>query len=185
MLNHKGTIVLETERLILRPFKEVDAIDMYNNWATDEQVTRYVTWPTHKSLDDSKNIINLWIEENKSIENYHWAIEVKEDHSVIGTIGLLDVDNRNENSEIGYCISRDYWNRGITTEAASAVINYALKEVGFARITARHHVGNNASGRVMEKCGFKYEGTLRKILKNSSDKIVDCKYYSILKHEVI
>ncbi|MBS4536352.1 GNAT family N-acetyltransferase [Clostridium sp. D2Q-14] len=185
MLNHKGTKVLETERLILRPFKEEDAIDMYNNWATDKEVTRYVTWPPHKSIDESKNIINLWIEENKSIENYHWAIEVKEDNSVIGTIGLLDVDNRNENSEIGYCISRDYWNKGITTEAFLAIIEYAFNEVGFTRITARYQVGNNASGRVMEKCGLTYEGTLRKILKNSSDQIVDCKYYSILREEVI
>lgn len=184
MLNHKGTIVLETDRLILRPFKKEDAIEMYNNWATDEQVTRYVTWPPHKSLDESENIINLWIKENKNIENYHWAIEIKEDNSVIGTIGLLGVDNRNENSELGYCISKDYWNKGITTEAASSVINYALKEVGFTRITARHQIGNDASGRVMEKCGLTYEGTLRKILKNSSGEIVDCKYYSRLKDEI-
>lgn len=184
MLNHKGTIVLETERLILRPFKEEDAEKMYDGWATDTDVTRYVTWKPHESIEETKKLIKMWIEENKDLEKYHWIIELKENKTVIGTMGLLGVDNKNENSEIGYCIKKDYWNKGITTEAAKRVLNYAFTEVGFTRITGRHDIENPVSGKVMEKCGFKYEGTLRKILKNSRDKIVDCKYYSLLKDEI-
>ncbi|MGO1368217.1 MAG: GNAT family N-acetyltransferase [Senegalia sp. (in: firmicutes)] len=185
MLNHKGTIVLETERLILRPFKEEDAGKIYSGWATDTDVTRYVTWKPHKSIEETKELIKMWMEENKDLENYHWVIENKENKTVIGTIGIFGVDNKNENSEIGYCIRKDYWNKGITTEAAKEIINYGLTKVGFARITGRHEIENSASGKVMEKCGFKYEGTLRKVIKNSRDKFVDLKYYSILKDEVI
>lgn len=185
MLNHKGTIVLETERLVLRPFKEEDAEKMYSGWATDTDVTRYVTWKPHESIEETEKLIKMWMEENKDVENYHWIIEFKDNKNVIGTIGLLGVDNKNENSEIGYCIRKDYWNKGITTEAAKVVLKYALNEVGFIRVTGRHDIENPASGKVMEKCGFKYEGTLRKIIKNSRGQFADCKYYSILKGEVI
>jgi ribosomal-protein-alanine N-acetyltransferase len=95
----------------------------------------------------------------------------------------MSIDNHNENCEIGYCIGRKFWNRGIVTEAFLAIIEFAFKDVGFIRITGRHDVENPASGRVMEKCGLKYEGTLRKINKNSTGVLVDCKYYSILKEE--
>lgn len=184
MLNHRGTINLETERLILRPFKEEDAEKMYNGWATDPDVTRYVTWAPHESIEETKNLIKMWMKENKDVEKYHWIMELKENNTVVGTLGLMGVDNKNENCEIGYCIRKDYWNKGITTEVAKRVLEYALNEVGFTRITGRHMIENPASGKVMEKCGLKYEGILRKILKNSRDQIVDCKYYSILKGEI-
>jgi len=127
----------------------------------------------------------MWIGEYSSQENYNWTIEIKETGSVVGSIGLMNIDNNIENCEIGYCISKAFWNKGITTETFSAVINFAFKEVGFERITGRHHVDNVASGRVMEKCGLKYEGTLRKIYKINTGSLVDCKYYSILKEEYV
>lgn len=183
MLKHVGTKIIETQRLILRQFKEEDAEDMFNNWASDAKVTRYLSWPTHSDIEVSKKVLKMWIDEYSSQENYNWAIEIKENGSVVGSIGLMNIDNNIENCEIGYCISKTLWNKGIITEAFSAVINFAFKEVGFERITGRHHVDNAASGRVMEKCGLKYEGTLRKIHKINTGSIVDCKYYSILKEE--
>ena len=183
MLNHKGTITLETERLIIRQFSEEDAADMFNNWASDEEVTRCLTWPTHGSIDITKKVIGMWIEEYKNLEYYQWAIELKESRSVIGSISLMSIDNHNENCEVGYCIGKAFWNRGIVTEAFSKVIEFAFDELGFQRITARHQADNTASGKVMEKCGLKYEGQLRKILRNSRGILVDCKYYSILKDE--
>jgi ribosomal-protein-alanine N-acetyltransferase len=183
MLNHKGTISLETERLVLRQFTKEDAEDMFNNWASDEEVTRCLTWPTHGSIDITKKVIGMWIEEYRNLDYYQWAIELKESKSVIGSISLMSIDNHNENCEVGYCIGKAFWNKGIVTEAFSQVIEFAFDEVGFQRITARHRADNLASGRVMEKCGLKYEGHLRKILKNSSGILVDCKYYSILKDE--
>lgn len=183
MLNHKGTITLETERLVLRKFTKEDAMDMFNNWASDSEVTKHLTWPTHSSIEVSKEVVRLWIKEYENIENYQWAIELKGIGKVIGSMALMNIDNYNENCEIGYCIGKEFWNKGIITEAFSVVIDFAFIEVGFQRITGRHDVGNPASGRVMEKCGLKYEGTLRKINKNNNGILVDCKYYSILKDE--
>lgn len=185
MINHKGTISLETERLRLRKFTEEDAEDMYNNWASDTEVTKYLTWPAHSSIEVSKKVIDMWIDNYKDMEYYQWAIELKEIRQVIGTISLMNIDNNIENCEVGYCIGRKFWNKGITTEAFFSIINFAFNQVGFERITARHHVDNSASGRVMEKCGLKYEGLLRKISRNSSGELVDCKYYSILKDEYL
>lgn len=185
MLKHAGTKIIETERLILRQFKEEDAYDMFNNWASDDIVTRYVSWQTHSDIEVSKNLLKMWSAEYSSQENYNWAIEIKENRSVVGSIGLMNIDNNIENCEVGYCIGRAFWNKGITTEAFLAVINFAFKEVVFERITGRHHVDNVASGRVMEKCGLQYEGTLRKIHKINSGSLVDCKYYSILKEEYL
>lgn len=183
MLKHTGTKIIETQRLILRQFKEKDTSDMFNNWASDDEVTRYLSWQTHSDIEVSKEILKKMIDEYNSEENYNWAIEIKENGSVVGSIALMNSDNNIENCEIGYCISKDFWNKGIMTEAFSALISFAFKEVGFERITGRHHVDNIASGRVMEKCGLKYEGTLRKIHKINTGSLVDCKYYSILKEE--
>ncbi len=185
MLKHAGTKIIETQRLILRQFKEEDASDMFNNWASDDEVTRYLSWQTHSDIEVSKKILKMWIDEYSTQENYNWAIEIKENESVVGSIALMNIDNNIENCEIGYCISKTFWNKGIITEAFSAVIHFAFRELGFERITGRHHVDNAASGRVMEKCGLKYEGTLRKIHKINTGCLVDCKYYSILKEEYV
>ncbi|MBK5242810.1 GNAT family N-acetyltransferase [Clostridium sp.] len=181
MVSHAGTTYLETERLILRRFIESDAEDMFNNWASDSEVTKFLTWPNHGSVKISREIINTWINSYKDIENYQWAIELKESKSVIGSASLMDIDNHNEHCEIGYCLGQSFWNKGIMTEAFLKIIDFAFCDLGFQRITGRHEVDNTASGCVMEKCGLAYEGTLRKILKNNKGILVDCKYYSILK----
>ncbi|KGM94086.1 GNAT family N-acetyltransferase [Clostridium botulinum] len=180
MINNKGTITLETERLILRRFRENDAIGMYENWASDSQVTKYLSWQTHNSIKESRGIIGSWIKDYHKKEFYQWVIQLKDNNKVIGSISLFNVDNHNENCELGYCISRLFWNKGIVTEATSAVVGFAFENVGFKRITACHDINNPASGRVMEKCGLKYEGTLRKIIKNNKGELKDHKYYSIL-----
>ena len=183
MLNHTGTKVIETPRLILRPFKISDASMMYQNWASDDEVTKYLTWPTHSDIFVTKTILQMWVEGYKNKDYYQWAIELKKTGEVIGSLSLFNINNHDENAEVGYCISRDYWNQGIVTEAFNGLIKLAFEEIGFARLTARHDVLNPASGRVMEKCGLTYEGTLRKISKNQAGQLVDGKCYSILKEE--
>ncbi|WBW97334.1 GNAT family N-acetyltransferase [Oceanirhabdus sp. W0125-5] len=183
MLNHVGTQRIETERLILRRFKEEDAHDMYNNWASDTEVTRYLSWPAHSSVEVTKKIIEMWLNSYNNQEHYQWAIELKENGEVIGTISLIEINNKDENCEVGYCIGKEFWNKGILTEALSEMIKFAFSEIGFQRIAARHNLDNPASGRVMEKCNLSYEGTLRKIARDNCGNLVDCKYYSILKDE--
>ena len=152
MIN-KGTVLLETDRLILRKFKYSDAEYMFKNWGSDPKVIKFLCWPTHSDVNVSQKIINNWIEEyNNNI--YNWAIELKSIHEAIGAISIVELDQASEAFEIGYCISSRYWNEGFTSEAFKAVINYLFKEVHINRIAAKHDIDNPASGRVMKKCGL-------------------------------
>lgn len=183
MLNHKGTKVIETERLILRKIRLEDANDMYNNWASDEEVCRYLSWKPHPNIEITNRIITKWVLDSYDIKNYHWAIEYKK--QVIGTISVVDYSEVNESCEIGYCIGKDYWGKGIMTEALIAVINFLFLEVGYNRIMLKHDINNIASGKVMQKAGMKYEGTLRQATKKMDERFVDICMYSILHEEWI
>lgn len=183
MLDHKGTVTLKTDRLILRRFEKSDAQDMYRNWASDGEVTKFLSWPVHGDVQVTEGIVNTWVSRYDDPENYHWAICLKENNEVIGSISLADVSNNIGGCEAGYCIGRAWWNKGYMTEAFSEVIRFAMEEVGFIRVGAKHDIKNDASGCVMKHCGLQYEGTLRKIFKNSRGDIVDCKLYSIISDE--
>lgn len=185
MLNHKGTSVLETDKFILRQFTYNDIDDMYYNWASDKDVTQYLTWSEHYDINRTNMIITFWENSYKNNDYYNWAIEEKYSNHVIGSINLMNLDNYNESCEIGYCIGKNFWNKGIMTEVLNKVINFAFVEVEFERIMARRHINNIASGMLLKKCKFVYEGTLRRIVKDNKGVFVDCKYYSILKSEYL
>lgn len=184
MLNHQGTITLESERLILRQFSVSDAKDMYNNWASDKEVTKYLTWVHHKSIDESKDILKSWVASYETLETYHWAMVIKESQQVVGSIGLVKHDNINECGEMGYCCSRSIWGQGYTTEALKRLNEFLLFKVGFERISAIHYAGNSASGRVMQKAGMQYEGTKRHGYKKSEGVFVNCESYAIIKSDL-
>ena len=167
MLNHKGTKIIETDRLILRPFRSRDAPLMYKNWAGDRDVTRFLTWNAHRSVSDSEFVVNMWAAEYNENSCYNWAIVLKDISEPIGSIGVVRIHDNTDAAEIGYCIGKNWGGNGIMTEAFSAVIPY-LFNVGFNRITAAHAVKNPASGRVMQKCGLTYEGTFRQFLDRKS-----------------
>lgn len=179
-MNHLGTKVLGTERLILRPFKEDDVLDMYNNWASNDNVTRYLTWTAHSSKDVTKSLIDLWVSKNEDMKNYQWCIEWKANHQAIGSIGVVRMDEGINGVEIGYCIGEDYWNKGITSEALKEIIKFLFEEAGCNRISARHDVNNPNSGKVMKKAGLLYEGTLLEAGKNNTG-ICDMAVYGITK----
>lgn len=183
-MNHIGTKTLETERLILRKFKDEDASDLFNNWANDSNVTKFLTWPTHENLDISKYIIGLWLDEYSNDNVYNWCIELKEDGQAIGSISVVSIDENVEAVEIGYCIGKEYWNKGIVTEAFLSIIKFLFEEVDVKRIVAKHDTNNPASGAVMKKCGLKFEGVNRKAGKNNTG-ICDMAVYSILKEEYL
>lgn len=181
-MNHIGTQIIETDRLILRKFKTTDAKDMFKNWGSDTKVTKYLSWHTHKEINDSRDIINLWISQYEDSHTYNWVIEVKEINEVIGNISIVHLEDINESCEIGYCIGSRFWNKGITTEAFQGVIKFLFEKVGFNRICAKYNIDNVASGEVMRKCNMTYEGTLREVkFKNNS--FYSLGVYSILKKE--
>ena len=183
MLSHKGTEAINTDRLLLRRFELDDANDMFKNWANDSEVTKFLSWKTHSSVEVTKEILANWINEYKNNNIYNWAIELKEIGEVIGNICIVRFDEKNYSCEIGYCISRKYWGKGIMGESLKAVIDYLFSEVGFNRIVAKHDTNNVASGKVMLKSGMKYEETLRQIKMRENKGFYDLAVYSILKNE--
>ena len=160
-MEHKGTVTLETERLVLRRFQLDDAPAMYRNWAGDGEVTKYLTWPTHKNVEVSEKILSEWIGQYDRPDFYNWAIVIKETGEVIGNISVVSIKEQAELIHIGYCISRSRWHQGITSEALGELIRFLFEEVHAGCVSSRHDPRNPNSGKVMKKCGMKYDGTLR------------------------
>lgn len=183
-MKHLGTVLLETERLILRPFRENDVDDMYNNWASSDNVSKFLTWPTHESKEVTKSVIDLWVSQNESLQNYQWCMEWKENHQAIGSMGVVHFDEATQAAEIGYCIGEDYWHRGITAEALTEVMRFLFEEVQCNRIMAKHDYNNPNSGKVMKKAGLEYEGTLLEAGKNNTG-ICDLVIYAITRNRYI
>ena len=180
MLTHKGTQTLETSRLILRQARREDAEPMFRNWASDPEVTKYLTWPAHGSIAVSEMVIGSWLQEYEKESYYQWMIELKELGEPIGSISVVRQNDRVEEAEIGYCIGSRWWHKGIMTEALNAVIEYLFTEVGMNRVAARHDPNNPHSGGVMRKCGMKYEGTHRACDRNNQG-VCDAAQYAILR----
>ena len=182
MLTHKGTQTIETSRLILRRAIREDAEPMFLNWASDPEVTKYLTWPTYEKVETAYQILDLWASEYEKPNYYQWMIVPKELGEPIGSISVVRQNDRVEEAEIGYCIGSRWWHRGIMTEALNAVIDYLFTEVGMNRVAARHDPNNPHSGGVMRKCGMKYEGTHRACDRNNQG-ICDATQYAILRSE--
>ena len=178
-MKHTGTVRLETERLILRRFKTQDADMMFNNWASDSEVTKYLTWPHHSDVSVTKQILSMWVNDYMHSKFYQWGIELKETGELIGGISLVKIDDEEKKVEAGYTLSRKYWNKGITTEALKEVIRFCFDELEVKEVTARFDEENIASGKVMEKCGMTY--THDTLDKNNIHKLCVCKNYSIKK----
>lgn len=176
-----GTRTIETERLILRKYVMEDAEDMYNNWASDDEVTKYLTWPPHQSIETTKQVLEDWISRYPDDGFMNWAIEYKQTRQVIGNISVVRLNRDIMSADIGYCMSRTLWGNGIMPEALKAVIDY-LFEAGMNRVAACHDANNPKSGRCMEKAGMKYEGTLLGAGKNNQG-IIDEVWRSILRDE--
>lgn len=182
MLNHQGTKKLETERLILRQFKIEDYVEMYNNWACEDVVTKFLTWQTHTNLDVTKSVLADWILKYANKDFYNWAIELKEENRLIGNISVVSLREETLSAILGYCMGSKWWGKEIMPEAGKAVLKYLFEEVGFNRIAANHDKNNPKSGRVMQKIGMTYEGTLRSA-GFCNQGIIDDVRYSILKSE--
>ena len=181
-MNNRGTQTIETQRLILRRFTVEDAPAMYKNWASDPEVTRYLTWPTHGSADISRAVLSDWIPRYADGAYFNWAIVWKATGRAIGNISVVTLIEDICAAELGYCLSRAYWGRGIMPEALKAVIDYLFNSVQLNRIAACHDVNNPKSGRVMEKAGMKREGILRQAGKNNQG-ICDIALHAIIRKD--
>ena len=166
-MNKAGTQRIETQRLILRRFRIDDAEDMFNNWASDPEVTRYLTWPVHSSVEVTRTLLTEWVSHYADGVYFNWVMEYKETGKAIGNISVFKLDEDIEAADIGYCMSKAYWGQGLMPEALKAVMDYLFDVVGLNRVAACHDLNNPKSGRVMDKAGMKQEGILRAAGKNN------------------
>lgn len=181
-MDHLGTKILETDRLLLRPFVWEDQEAMFRNWESDPEVTKYLRWQHYTAPEDVGPVLRKWIDGYAKPDFYQWAIVPKEVGEPIGTISVVGYDSRLGQPEIGYCIGKRWWNQGYTSEALGRVIDFFFGEVGASRIEACHDPRNPGSGAVMKKCGMTYEGTLRQADRNNQG-VCDVCIYSILAEE--
>jgi len=180
-INHRGTASLFTERLILRKFMISDAYDMFNNWASDEEVAKYTLWRINESINETKEFLKDWCMRYDSNQYYHWAIVYEENKQVIGSISISSINNYLKSCNVGYTLGKNYWNIGIATEALKCIINFMINTIGMERIYAYHDINNVASGRVMQKCGMEFMKRKTKIFLNSNKHFIECDYYCFKK----
>lgn len=149
-MNNIGTQEIKTSRLLLRKVKESDYKDIYQ-YASKEEVARYVTWSPHKRIKETKALCKMWADEYKKENTYRWAVVYNS--MVIGVTDVVELINCS--AVLGWCIDRPYWNQGIMTEAAAAVRDYMFGKVGVENIFAAYVTENIGSGRVMQKIGMR------------------------------
>ncbi len=172
---------IETERILLRKMSLNDAKDMFE-YAQDSQVSKYITWYAHHSIQDSKLFLQDTINNYQNNQVSSWGIVHKAEQKFIGTAGFIDWNIEQARAEIGYTLSGKYWGKGYMTEVVNAIIYFGFTTMMLNRIEARCVIENIASARVMEKVGMKYEGILRQCMFIKG-KYRDLKIYSILKDE--
>lgn len=167
---------IETERLVLRAWKPDDAPGLFE-YAKSPLVGPAAGWKPHKTVEDSEAYLKFAIEENET-----WAVTQKADGRILGGIGLhtTRVDTVRE---LGYVLHPDFWGRGIMTEAAKAVIDFGFRTLTLDAIIVRRNANNARSGRVIAKCGFRYDGTLRRNTRRVDGSLSDDCVFSMTREE--
>ena len=176
--------MLETLRLRLRRCREDDAEAMFHNWCSEDKVTEYLTWPSHKSIGVTELVLEDWVARYEQAEFYQWLLELKSNGEAIGTISVVAQDEKLASMHLGYCLGSRWWGQGLMTEALTAVIEHLFEQVGVNRIDAKHDTRNPGSGRVMEKAGMSYEGLSRQSIVSNKG-LGDAKHYAILREDYL
>lgn len=149
-------MTIETERLILRPWRDPDAEELYKH-AKDPEVGPAAGWPPHISVKNSREIIR-----NVLSATGTFAVVDKASGCAVGSIGLMvgassSIGLPDTEAELGYWIGKAYWGRGLIPEAAQAILRYAFEDLGLSKVWCGYYEGNSKSKRVQEKCGFQYQ----------------------------
>ena len=151
-----NTPILETDRLILRPFQEKDAERVFECWECDPDVAKYMFWTSHNDIKKTKEWIAFELGQIEKEDWYRFAIVLKDTSELIGT-ALIYFEEEVECWEIGYNLGKKYWGKGYTTEAVARIVDFAREQLEISQIVGRYAKENPASGNVMNKLGFKYE----------------------------
>ena len=162
---------IETERLVLRPWREDDAADLYK-YASDPQVGPAAGWASHRDEADSLNVLRTIL-----MDDHTWAITVKPSDEPVGSIGVFPGKQPEQRGgyEIGYWIGRPFWGRGYVPEAVRALMSLYFS-LGAERVWCAHAEANDKSRRVIEKCGFSYRFTAQ--WTAPIGEVRTCRYYA-------
>lgn len=156
---------LNTPRLLLRKMTMRDAADLHE-YCRDKQVAEHVLWNAHQSMLDTRGYLRFILHQYRDGVPSSYGMVLKETGKLIGTIGFMGYSPENNSVEVGYSMSRAYWNKGLMTEALRAVIDMAFEALHVNRVEAMHETTNPASGKVMLKCGMRFEGVMRSKIFN-------------------
>ena len=160
-INLCGTQTIETERLTLRQFTIEDAESAMNNWAGDDHAQKMYGEPSYKTIEAAAKLLEKYINSYSKGSYFRWAVIEKTSGECIGQVAYFLVDTGNSFGEIEYCIGSSFQGKGYATEATKAVIDYGFRQIGFHKVQICVRPSNLASKKVIDKCGFTYEGTLR------------------------
>lgn len=167
----------------MRKFTDNDAKDMFTNWASDSVATKFLTWQEHDNINVTHDYIASLNEQYQNSETYIWGIELKAIGQVIGSISAT-CNQKAESVHISYCIGRPWWNQKITREALNTLITFFIEEVEVNRIESCHDARNATAGKVLRRCGFQFEGTLRQSYC-SKQGIGDVSWYAIVREDYL
>jgi len=170
---------LRTPRLTLRAARMSDARDMFE-YSRDPEVAHHVLWEPHASIHQTRSYLRSLLRQYRAGLPATFVIELNEERKVIGTIGLMWLQRDNRSAEIGYSLSRTYWNRGLMTEALREMLRFCFDHLYLNRVEAQYEIDNPASGAVMRHAGMRREGTLRQRIYNKG-RFVDVDLYAILR----
>ena len=182
MITNIGTDTIETERLILRKFKISDDEAMLKYWIADKKIQSLYSEPVYTTKAEVDELLKKYINSYQKNDYYRWAIIEKNSGECIGQIAYFLVDSKNNFAEIEYCIGSDFQCKGYATEATKAVIQYGFDKINLHKVQICTKTINKPSKRVIEKCGFTYEGTLRDYFYMDGE-YVGRLYFSMLKSE--
>jgi [ribosomal protein S5]-alanine N-acetyltransferase len=172
---------LETERLVLRKITLSDADDVFE-YASDNNVSKYTTWESHITKEDTLAFLNVVIKKYENNQPSEWGIIYKETNKFIGTCGWVYWNVAHNRAEIGYVLSREFWNKGVMSEVVKQIINFGFNNMNLNRIEARCVIENGGSERVMQKVGMTHEGIIREQMLVKGN-YLSVNMYSILKKE--
>jgi ribosomal-protein-alanine N-acetyltransferase len=162
MFKHVGTQTIETERLVLRKFKDGDVDDVYNNWASNPKIQLEYGEPVYSTKEQAKGLLDHWIFNYKNDSFYRWAIILKNSDKNIGQIAFCRVYEEVATAEIEYCIGENYWGNRYALEALNALIDYIFLNSDFEKLEAFYRKANPKSGKVLEKTVMKIVPTVRR-----------------------
>lgn len=170
---------LSTERLLLRPFEQRDLEDLFE-YARQPEVGPAAGWRPHEDIEETREVLQNFLGNSEEL-----AIVDRAEDKVIGSIGLTKDERRDNNraKAMGYALNRRYWGRGYMVEAVGAVLNYGFNTLLLNLVSIYHFPFNEQSRRVIEKCGFVYEGTLRQAKGIYDGRVHDVVCYSMTREE--